>query len=512
MEADKGPEHALLGKTCADFYINQVIGKGNFGAVYRAYDTVLKVERAVKILAPQYVWHEEVVRDFENEAVSAARLGGHPSIVHIYRYGRCDGNYYIAMELCDGEDLSRWLRNGPMTPERVVPILDQVASALDYAHSAGNIHLDIKPANIMLSADGKAKLLDFGLMRARNRTMHLTNAGRIKGTVPYMSPEQARGVPDNQLTPATDIYSLGMTVYRMLAGHTAFEDPGTTSVSEYAILNKHLSEPPPPVPGVSAAVDAVVQRALAKEPSQRWPTVGEFARQFALAVASAPAAVVPPPPPPPPPARTEPFRSPEPGPVSTPIPPKPPDSPAKWIVAGLLGALVVITGAFLLMRALDDDLQIGGGDDATATRTATAKATATAVDTPTSSPATAVPPTPVPPTPVPPTPARPTPVRPTPVPPTPVPPTPQLETTFHVWCDPTCDLNDDTTCGAFHWRIVGVKEAYVVTGAGSQAVGGPEGSIANICLPPGEKQEFKMRVVWPDGRSEEKGVTFRRDN
>lgn len=262
------------------YKIAKEIDRGGMGAVYRAFDTNLGRMVALKVLSPHLGLDESFVERFRREAKMAANLR-HRNIVTIYDMGSADDQYYIAMEYVEGPNLREEVRtSGRMAPQRVAAILKQLAAALDYAHDQGVIHRDIKPSNILIEAEDEVKLADFGIAKAlSDSTTGLTGTQIRIGTPHYMSPEQAEG---QSLNAASDIYSLGIVVYEMLAGRTPFT--GATT----AVLLAHISKQPPSlralVPGLPAKVEKVVFKALEKQPQKRYQTAGEFARAFQEAV------------------------------------------------------------------------------------------------------------------------------------------------------------------------------------------------------------------------------------
>jgi len=457
------------------YHVQRQLGVGSFGAVYLAEDAVLRVPRAIKVLAPYLAWHQDQVAVFQREAVNAAAVADHPNIVTIYDFGFDDGYYYIVMQYCEGETALQLLRErGPFAPESVRSILDQIASALDFAHARGRIHRDIKPGNVMVGPDGKATLLDFGLTKALEATQYLSRDDVIKGTTAYVSPEQVRGQP---VSPATDTYSLGMTVYHMLTGHTAFQG------DQAAQLHQHLHDPPAPMTGVSTAVEAVVRLALEKDPAARWPSAGAFATAFAQAVRDGGAG----------------------GPPSA--PPRIHGAPATggpgsdWKKVALAAALLslALVALLFLIRAV-------AGEAVPPTPTATA----------TSAPS----PTPVPPTATVPTPTEPAPTDAPSATPRSMrraataarPASTAVAPVFNLTCGP-CDLDDDTTCGAVHWRVEGVKAYFLsVDGGDEKPMAGGSGTRSDVCLPPGDSATFTMRVEWPDGREERRTVEISRED
>jgi len=273
----------LLGKTLSQYRIVEEIGRGGMAIVYRAYQPSLKRYVAVKVLYPQLTVDATFVQRFLQEARTAARLD-HPNIITIYDVGQAGGTYYIGMRFVEGQTLQQLIqREGALSPARGAHILQQLASALDYAHRQGLIHRDVKPSNVMLGKGDHVTLTDFGIARAAEGT-RLTRTGVIVGTPEYMSPQQAQGVEVDHLT---DIYSLGVVAYEMLAGRVPFA--GTTP---HAVLHKHVYETPPPLramaPGIPRLVEKAINRALAKDPRKRYQSAGEMGEALTRAVSGLP--------------------------------------------------------------------------------------------------------------------------------------------------------------------------------------------------------------------------------
>jgi oligopeptide transport system substrate-binding protein len=271
----------LIGQTLGQYQITREIARGGMAVVYEANQSILDRRVAIKVLPPELSLDETFVQRFTQEARAAARLS-HPNIVTIYDVGRYESYYYIVMQLLDGEALSDLIRRvGRLSPERVLQILAQIASALDYAHGQGLVHRDIKPANIIVGAGDHATLTDFGIAKAAENT-RLTRTGMLVGTPEYMSPEQASGQP---VGPASDLYSLGIVIYQMLAGRAPFQGDTTP-----ALLHKQVYEQPQPVrthaPDLPKGVDAVLAKALAKDPSQRFSSAVELTRALGDAFGS----------------------------------------------------------------------------------------------------------------------------------------------------------------------------------------------------------------------------------
>jgi formylglycine-generating enzyme required for sulfatase activity len=248
------------------------VGRGGFAAVYKAVDTTLSRTVALKVLAPHLLWDPTFVQRFQREAEVAANLD-HPNIVTIYEVSQIEGVYLIAMQFLAGRTLSQILEAEGLLPvSRVQAMIEQIASALDYAHARGFVHRDIKPSNIMVADDGRATLTDFGLVQAGEGTK-LSTTGVVFGTPEYMSPEQAEG---EKLDARSDIYSLGVVLYEMLAGRPPFVADTTP-----AVMYKHMHEPPPldELPSdLPQGVVAVVEKALAKKREARYQSAGEMAQ------------------------------------------------------------------------------------------------------------------------------------------------------------------------------------------------------------------------------------------
>src|ERR687893_1359397 len=247
------------------------LGAGGMANVSLAEDEELGRRVAVKILNERYANDDLFVERFRREAKSAASLS-HPNIVSIYDRGEAEGTYYIAMEVIEGRSLKELiLTRGPLPVSVAIDYTKQILSALRFAHRNGIIHRDIKPHNVLLGAEDRLKVTDFGIARAGASQM--TEAGSIMGTAQYLSPEQARGAP---VTAASDLYSVGVVLFEMLTGQTPFNGD-----SPIQLAMKHLNETPKPPSqirrGLPPELDHVVLRALAKEPEDRYQSSDELA-------------------------------------------------------------------------------------------------------------------------------------------------------------------------------------------------------------------------------------------
>jgi beta-lactam-binding protein with PASTA domain len=246
------------------------IGTGGMADVYLARDQLLGRQVAVKLLHHRFAEDQEFVERFRREASSAAGLS-HPNVVAIFDRGEWDGTYYIAMEYLPGRSLKTVVREqGPLDPLSAIDVVAQILHAARFAHGRGVIHRDLKPHNVILDGEGRAKVTDFGIARAGASDMTLT--GSIMGTAQYLSPEQAQG---QAVSAASDLYAVGIVLYELLTGAVPFD--GETAVT---IALKQVSATPPPPsalnPAVPPELDAVVARALAKDPAERFADADEF--------------------------------------------------------------------------------------------------------------------------------------------------------------------------------------------------------------------------------------------
>ncbi len=262
------------------------IARGGMGIVYRGVHMVFDEVVAIKAIYRELMVNPDIRERFLNEARIQRRLQ-HPNIVQIREFLVVDDRFYIVMDLIQGETLAQRLKGlaRPMALGEALPIFRETLDGLGFAHSQGVIHRDIKPSNIMLTREGVAKLTDFGIARGRE-TANLTRTGMAVGTASYMSPEQIHGT---KIDHRSDIYSLGITLYEMLAGRVPFERP-KESDSDFPILTAHTSQPPPPprqfVPDLPDSIEAAILKALAKKPEERFQSCAEF--QAALGLNSRP--------------------------------------------------------------------------------------------------------------------------------------------------------------------------------------------------------------------------------
>src|SRR3954454_7120361 len=250
------------------YTVLQRIGSGGMADVWLADDSHLQRQVALKVLHARFAQDREFVERFRREAEAAAGLQ-HPNVVAVFDRGEVDGTYYIAMQYLEGRTLKQLIDAG-LSPEQAVGLIRQVLEGARFAHRHGVVHRDLKPQNVIVDADGKATVTDFGIARAG--VSEITQAGSVMGTPHYLSPEQAQGF---EVTAVSDLYSIGVMLYEALTGRVPFE-----ADSAVAIAMKQVSQAPQRPssinPQISPALDAVVMRALEKEPGQRFQTSDAF--------------------------------------------------------------------------------------------------------------------------------------------------------------------------------------------------------------------------------------------
>ncbi len=353
------------------YELQQRIGRGGMADVFLARDLLLDRPVAIKVLFPEFAVDPNFVERFRREAQSAANLN-HPNIVGVYDWGRYENTYFMAMEYVQGRTLADILRsNGHLNSQQAADIAVEVAGALSFAHRSGVVHRDIKPANILIGSNGAVKVADFGIARAMNAPTenNLTQAGSVMGTATYFSPEQAQGA---QPDPRSDLYSLGVVLYEMVAGRPPF-----TGENPVSIAYKQVHENPQPLNRLVADVpkpfEAIVAKLLAKRPEIRYANADEVRdelRRFrngepvqalaaVMGAAGAAGAALPPRPPAPPT-----------GPASvtattamprTTVQPQQPGYPPQrsrggiYAVVGFLAVLLLAAGGFVLFNALKKD-------------------------------------------------------------------------------------------------------------------------------------------------------------
>lgn len=296
------------------------IGSGGMADVWRAHDTQLNRDVALKLLHENFARDKEFVERFRREASAAAGLQ-HQNVVSVYDRGTFEDSYYISMELVEGSSL-RDLINQGLEVEEAIEVTRQVLSAASFAHEHGIVHRDLKPLNVLIDRSGRIRVTDFGIARAGGS--EITRTGSVMGTAQYLSPEQAQGM---EVTAAADIYSIGVILFEMLCGRVPFD--GDNAV---AIAMKQVGEEPPVPssinPAVTPALDAVVLTALAKDPAQRYATAADMSAALDAAEANPDLAAKPPPP-----------------------PEESGSSRRRWIIAGVIALiLIAAAAAFALTR------------------------------------------------------------------------------------------------------------------------------------------------------------------
>lgn len=261
----------LTGKQFGQYRIIEPLGEGGMAAVYKAYQPSVDRYVAIKVLPQQFAKDPNFISRFEQEARILAKLQ-HPHILPVYDHGQADGYTYIVMPLVAEGSLTDFLVNNKPTLTDIQRIISQIGDALDYAHSQGIVHRDIKPGNILIDTRGNCLLTDFGIAKMLENTVQLTVTGGILGTPAYMSPEQGLGeTPDGR----SDIYALGVILYEMATGRIPFK-----AETPLAVMMKHVSDPLPPPrtinPTIPEDLERIILKAMAKEPADRYATDGEM--------------------------------------------------------------------------------------------------------------------------------------------------------------------------------------------------------------------------------------------
>ncbi len=275
----------VAGETVGRYRIVEQLGQGGMATVYRAYDANLDRYVAIKVMHQAFKEDPNFLARFRREAQIVARLR-HPHIVAIHEFDEHRGQPYLVMEFIAGETLKARLTRQPYTLGETVKLITAVGEALTYAHDQGVLHRDIKPSNILLDAKGTPYLTDFGLARMVQAGESTLSQDMMLGTPQYISPEQAQGI--TTLSPATDIYSLGIVLYQLVVGRVPF-----SADTPYAIVHDHIYKPLPLPrtinPNVSPEIERVLLKALAKDPNDRFQSAADLVRAFREAVESEPA-------------------------------------------------------------------------------------------------------------------------------------------------------------------------------------------------------------------------------
>jgi eukaryotic-like serine/threonine-protein kinase len=333
------------------YRVERELGRGGMAKVFLGTDTVLGRTVAVKVLAPQFADDDGFVQRFRREAQAAASIG-HPHIVSVFDTGSDDGVHYIVMEYVEGRTLAEFLAGGGrILPDRAIDIAMDVCRALEAAHAQGVIHRDIKPGNIMLNPRGEVKVTDFGIARVTTTADTVAQTAAILGTASYLSPEQAQGLP---VDGRSDIYSLGCVLFEMVTGRPPFLGDSPVAVASKQVLE----QPVPPSklnPDVTADLDAVILRALAKNPANRYQSAEEMRADLerarrGLPVDATPLLA----------AGTTQVLDRPPAQATQVLPPSEPERRTNWVPIAVTLVLIALLGAllwFLASTLLDDDPQ-----------------------------------------------------------------------------------------------------------------------------------------------------------
>src|SRR5579884_3261817 len=272
----------MVGDLLAGRYeLEELVGAGGMSSVYRAHDRVLERRVALKVLHQHFSDDDEYVQRFLREARTVASLS-HPNVVTVIDRGEHEGRQFIVFEYVDGENLKQLIqRRGPAPVATALELGIQIAQALSFAHQHGLVHRDVKPQNVLLNGDGRAKVTDFGIARSLDVQHSVTHTGTVLGTSDYIAPEQAQG---RAVDEHTDVYSLGVVLYELLTGHVPFA--GENFV---AVAMRHINDEAAPLaearPDVPPRVEAAVRRAMAKDPDDRFPTMAAFCDELQACLA-----------------------------------------------------------------------------------------------------------------------------------------------------------------------------------------------------------------------------------
>ena len=280
-ERDSSPGSRLIIANRYEIDVNNPLGRGGMAMVYPGVDLKTHRKVAVKSLRPEYQRDPESHRRFRSESRLLAQVSSHPNIVSLYDFHNATNGQWMVMEYIEGQSLRKLVEeDGPLDPETVMDVLDQVGKALTHIHSRGLVHLDVKPQNLIRTPDGEIKLIDFGVAQ-ESGTPQMKFGGSAFGTAAYLAPEQASG---NVVSPATDVYALGCVVYELLTGRTPFVADGPEQ--KRILIDAHLNSRPQSPSSVRPElelptwIDDVLGWALAKNPQERFPDVATFVRLF----------------------------------------------------------------------------------------------------------------------------------------------------------------------------------------------------------------------------------------
>ncbi len=270
----------LIGQSLGQYQIIALLGKGGMSTVYRARQASINRDVAIKVIRPDLAETEDFIKRFEREGQTIASLS-HPHILKVFDYGKTESLVYLVMEMMTGGSLNDLIQEGPMPTDMINRMLEQIGSALDYAHLRGVVHRDLKPQNVLLDENQNGLLTDFGIAKLMKETTSLTHSGMALGTPAYMAPEQWRG---EAVDARTDIYALGVILFEMLTGQLPF-----VGDTPYSMMHMHVFQTPPPIrslkPDVTPGIEQVIDKALAKDRDQRFQTAVDMANSFRIAAA-----------------------------------------------------------------------------------------------------------------------------------------------------------------------------------------------------------------------------------
>jgi eukaryotic-like serine/threonine-protein kinase len=331
------------------YELKHVVGTGGMSTVHCAFDTLLERHVALKILHEKYGDDEEYVERFRREARAVAQLS-HPNIVTVIDRGEEDGKQFIVFELVDGENLKDVVeRGGPLPVRRVLELGLEVGRALAFAHAQGLVHRDVKPQNVLLDGDGRAKVTDFGIVRSLDAVGH-TQTGTVLGTSHYIAPEQARG---ERVDAQTDVYSFGVVLHELLAGEVPYPGEGFL-----AVAMKHVNEPVPSVlerrPDAPIRLASLIERCMAKAPADRPASMDEVVAELQSVLAElegregGEGTMI--------------MRTPAPAPARAPRPRRPARSVPVWPILALVLLAVGIGGLVYALRGGDDPAATPAGE------------------------------------------------------------------------------------------------------------------------------------------------------